>query len=277
MTNTPTTTSTGTNPTNTDTDTDTKPSDNPPSQEQPQTQDPQKEKQNTKKLINLLRGWPAPALLPAAGLQAAASHVLSDPELAVPVLQYGIDPGFQPLREELARWLGEVYRYAGAWGGYQGAAGLGGSGDGGDGDGGSGGGGWSGNDEGSDGSGTGSGESGSASGNAGGESEAGNITADEITITGGASQALATVLQGFTDPGYTRAVWVVAPCYFMACPIFEDSGFRGRLRAVPEDEAGVDVGVLERRLKECEAEPWEVRSLFLSRALPVQFPNNALY
>ncbi|KAH6855637.1 pyridoxal phosphate-dependent transferase [Chaetomium sp. MPI-CAGE-AT-0009] len=83
------------------------------------------------------------------------------------------------------------------------------------------------------------------------------MTADEFAITGGASQALACVLQSFTDPGYTRAVWVVAPCYFLACPIFEDCGFRGRLRAVPEDEAGVDVEVLERRLRECEGEPWE--------------------
>ncbi|KAH6632783.1 pyridoxal phosphate-dependent transferase [Chaetomium tenue] len=225
------------NPTNTNTETNT--AANPPSQ--PEDEDPQKN--NTppkKKLINLLRGWPAPALLPAAGLQAAASAVLSDPELAVPVLQYGIDPGFQPLREEVARWLGGVYSWGGAWGRNEGSGGEGGGG-------------------GSCGA-EGKGGSGGSGGSGGGSETAargGNITADEITITGGASQALATVLQGFTDPGYTRAVWVVAPCYFMACPIFEDSGFRGRLRAVPEDEAGVDVGVLERKLKECEAEPWE--------------------
>lgn len=142
------------------------------------------------------------------------------------------------MREEVARWLGGVYSYGGAWSGEGGGGG----------------------ESGGDGSGDG-GEGGSGNRSA---TRGGNITADEITITGGASQALATVLQGFTDPGYTRAVWVVAPCYFMACPIFEDSGFRGRLRAVPEDEAGVDVGVLERKLKECEAEPWEVGTLSLS-------------
>ena len=50
--------------------------------------------------------------------------------------------------------------------------------------------------------------------------------------SGGASQSVANILQSFTDPEYTRAVWAVAPCYHLMCPIFEDSGFRGRLRAV---------------------------------------------
>jgi DNA-binding transcriptional MocR family regulator len=249
MTNAPT-------PTSSSTGNHTNPDDNPPHHQNNQQPLQRKEEEEKKKLINLLRGWPAPSLLPVVGLQAAATHVLSDPELAVPVLQYGIDPGFQPLREELARWLGEVYHYPAAWRGpldVYGAArddesgGAGGEGGGG-----------------------GSGEKENESASGGGESKGGNMTADEITITGGASQALATVLQGFTDPGYTRAVWVVAPCYFMACPIFEDSGFRGRLRAVPEDEAGVDIGVLERRLKECEDEPWEVR-FFLTFLLCYSF------
>jgi hypothetical protein len=38
---------------------------------------------------------------------------------------------------------------------------------------------------------------------------------------------------------------MVAPCYFLACRIFEDAGFVGRLRAVPEDEEGIDVEYLE--------------------------------
>ncbi|KAK3293893.1 pyridoxal phosphate-dependent transferase [Chaetomium fimeti] len=211
------TTNTANPPTITTITTDT----NPPQQPPPQTP--------KKKLINLLRGWPAPSLLPAAGLQAAATYVLSNPELAVPVLQYAPDPGYQPLREELARWLGGVYAYAGAWNS-SGDRELKG--------------------------GRGGGESGE-SGGGGSGSDGGNMTADEFAITGGASQALACVLQSFTDPGYTRAVWVVAPCYFLACAIFEDCGFHGRLRAVPEDEVGVDVGVLERRLRECEEEPWE--------------------
>ena len=150
-------------------------------------------KNETKKLINLLRGWPSPDLLPSAPLRSAADYVLADRSIAVPVLQYAIDPGYQPLREELARWLTTQYGFFS------------------------------------------------------------EIKADEIAITGGASQSLACVLQSFTDPGYTRAVWAVAPCYFMACPIFEDSGFWGRLRAVPEDEEGVDVEALGRGLVEMDA------------------------
>ncbi|KAL2266880.1 hypothetical protein VTJ83DRAFT_4157 [Remersonia thermophila] len=161
-----------------------------------------------KKPINLLRGWPAPSLLPAAQLRAAAGQVLADPDVAVPMLEYAIDPGFQPLREELARWLGEVYpAYS---------------------------------------RGTAEGR-GRGHGNGGG---GGLFAADEIAITGGASQGLACLLQSYTDPLYTRAVWVVAPCYFLACPIFEDAGFRGRLRAVPEDDGGIDLAALERGLKE---------------------------
>ncbi|KAK4099304.1 PLP-dependent transferase [Parathielavia hyrcaniae] len=166
----------------------------------------------TKHLINLLRGWPAPALLPASQLKSAAEYVLSDPAISVPVLQYGIDPGYQPLREEIAKWLSGIYQYHDAPEPRPPRS----------------------------------------------EGE-GCIRADEITITGGASQALACVLQSFTDPGYTRAVWVVAPCYFMGCAIFEDNGFRGRLRALPEDEGGVDVTVLEELIRKCDAEVWEHR------------------
>jgi len=137
-----------------------------------------------KRPINLLRGWPSPDLLPAAALKAAANRLLSDPAAFVPALQYGPDPGHQPLREELARWLGDFY-------------GVG-------------------------------------------------PDAARICITGGASQNIACVLQSFTDPAYTRAVWMAAPCYYLACPIFADSGFAGRMRAVPEDDEGIDLAYLEK-------------------------------
>lgn len=45
-----------------------------------------------------------------------------------------------------------------------------------------------------------------------------------------------------------------APCYYLACPIFEDSGFKGRLRAVPEDSEGIDLEWLEGGLKGFERE-----------------------
>lgn len=73
-----------------------------------------------------------------------------------------------------------------------------------------------------------------------------------ICITGGASQNLACVLQTFTDPVYTRNIWMVSPTYFLACRIFEDSGFAGRLRAVPEDEEGIDIEFLEKQIKAIE-------------------------
>ncbi|KAI9932052.1 hypothetical protein AWENTII_010373 [Aspergillus wentii] len=78
------------------------------------------------------------------------------------------------------------------------------------------------------------------------------VTADRICITGGASQNLACVLQVFADPGYTRNVWMVAPGYHLACRIFDDAGFAGRLRAVPEDEEGLNVGFFRGALEAAE-------------------------
>jgi DNA-binding transcriptional MocR family regulator len=72
---------------------------------------------------------------------------------------------------------------------------------------------------------------------------------ERICITGGASQNLACMLQVFTDPVYTRA-WMVAPCYFLACQIFNDSGLK--MTAVGEGEEGVDLQALEEGLEKCE-------------------------
>lgn len=77
---------------------------------------------------------------------------------------------------------------------------------------------------------------------------------ERICITGGASQSAACILQSFTDPAVTRAVWVIAPCYYLACKIFEDAGFAGRLRAMPEDEEGIDLEELERKIVALEKE-----------------------
>ena len=80
------------------------------------------------------------------------------------------------------------------------------------------------------------------------------IPAERICITGGASQNLACILQVFSDPLFTRNVWMVSPTYFLACRIFEDSGFHGRLRSVPEDEEGVDIEYLRKALHQSEME-----------------------
>ncbi|KAL2206705.1 PLP-dependent transferase [Sarocladium strictum] len=77
---------------------------------------------------------------------------------------------------------------------------------------------------------------------------------ERICVTGGASQNLANILLSFTDVDVTRAVWMTAPCYHLACSIFEDAGFQGRLKAVPEDEDGIDVDILERKMSALEAE-----------------------
>ena len=78
------------------------------------------------------------------------------------------------------------------------------------------------------------------------------VTPSRITITGGASQNIGCMLQVFTDPSYTRNVWIVAPAYMLAFRIFQDSGFAGRLKAVPEDEEGVDLEFLRRGLRRSE-------------------------
>lgn len=77
---------------------------------------------------------------------------------------------------------------------------------------------------------------------------------ERICITGGASQNLACILQSFSDVNYTKAVWMVAPCYHLAAAIFEDSGFGGKMKATPEDEEGIDLEVLESKIEALEQE-----------------------
>lgn len=148
-----------------------------------------------KRQINLLRGWPNPALLPAAPIQSAAHAALSQPAISTPGLLYGPDPGYQPLRESISRWLAQFYSIPAQ----------------------------------------------------DGETEV--QAAERICITGGASQNLACILQVFTDPLYTQA-WMVAPCFFLACRIFDDSGLK--TRAVGEGEEGVDLRALEEGMKAYE-------------------------
>ncbi|KAH8893297.1 PLP-dependent transferase [Thozetella sp. PMI_491] len=88
---------------------------------------------------------------------------------------------------------------------------------------------------------------------------AGSIAPERIGVTNGASNGLATVLQKYTDPAFTRAVWMVEPTYFLACPIFRDAGLGSRIRGVPEDKEGVNLAALEQRMQAVDKE-WEARS-----------------
>lgn len=78
------------------------------------------------------------------------------------------------------------------------------------------------------------------------------ISEDRVCITGGASQNLACLLQVFTDPAYTRNVWIVAPAYMLSFNIFKDSGFNDKLRAVPEDPEGLDIEYLRWEIRKSE-------------------------
>lgn len=78
-------------------------------------------------------------------------------------------------------------------------------------------------------------------------------TAPNICVTNGASPNLANMMLKFTEPGYTRRVWMIEPSYFRACAIFTDCGYGGRLRGVPEDEEGIDISFLRSSLEACEA------------------------
>ncbi|TVY53571.1 Uncharacterized protein LSUE1_G010204, partial [Lachnellula suecica] len=75
------------------------------------------------------------------------------------------------------------------------------------------------------------------------------ITPDRILISCGASHNLASILQMFSDPLYTRGIWMIEPTYFLACDIFANAGFQGRLHGVPEDDEGVDVEFLRSALR----------------------------
>lgn len=59
--------------------------------------------------IDFLRGWPAQSLLPAAQISAASLSALSNPDIALPGLNYGDDEGYLPLRQNLAEYLTKHY------------------------------------------------------------------------------------------------------------------------------------------------------------------------
>ncbi|KAF2023986.1 PLP-dependent transferase [Setomelanomma holmii] len=77
-----------------------------------------------------------------------------------------------------------------------------------------------------------------------------SLSFDRICVTNGASGNLNNVLARFTEPGYTRNIWMVEPSYFLACPISVDSGFQGVMKCVPEDDEGLDIAFLRKGLQD---------------------------
>lgn len=142
--------------------------------------------------INLVRGSPNPCLLPVQLIKDAVQAALSVPSIAKDGFLYGPDPGYEPLREAMAHWLGEFY------------------------------------------------------------APKRDVSPERICITGGASQNLGCLLNVYTDPEFTRNIWIVAPAYFLAFRIFEDAGFAKRMRAVPEDGEGIDLAFLRAEIKKSE-------------------------
>lgn len=101
--------------------------------------------------------------------------------------------------------------------------------------------------------------------------------ASRICITGGASQNTACLLQTFTDPVYTRNVWMIAPAYMLAFRIFDDAGLHRKLRAVPEDDEGVDIEFLRRALKQDAEDARKAKDQVEGPVYKVQRPWNKFY
>lgn len=62
-----------------------------------------------KRTIDLLKGYPNPALLPAQAISDAASSALSNQAVATAGLSYGADEGYEPFREAIADWNSSFY------------------------------------------------------------------------------------------------------------------------------------------------------------------------
>lgn len=219
--------------------------------------------------IDLARATPTPWLLPAASLAYAARSVLTDPFGYADALQYGPSLGSAHLRAEIADWLRKHYRPSSdpdslpptplstststSNGGYLDVTGNHRS--------------WAPTRWG-----------GIVGGGGGGGGEEAEV--DRLCITGGASQNLASVLARFTEPVYTRAVWIVAPCATRRRRTFEDAGLGARVHVVGEGVRGegVDLLALERGMAEVDAAmeeytrvPVRLKAPFRSGALSSSF------
>lgn len=78
---------------------------------------------------------------------------------------------------------------------------------------------------------------------------------DHLCVTGGASQGLSVILQMFSDPVVTKAVWMTAPCFFAARKVFQDAGLTGKLRGVNEfDDGSIDLEYLQMEMTKLDSQ-----------------------
>lgn len=103
-------------------------------------------------------------------------------------------------------------------------------------------------------------------------------TPDRIFTTNGASAGIGYLLSRFTDATYTRMIWMVEPTYFLACPVFEQAGFEGRLRGVPEDDQGIDLDYLRNAMIQVNnEEKYETNGVTGSRAHSKKLYRHVIY
>ncbi|KAA8913934.1 pyridoxal phosphate-dependent transferase [Sphaerosporella brunnea] len=98
------------------------------------------------------------------------------------------------------------------------------------------------------------------------------IKVEDICITGGASQGLAAILQKFSDPVYTRSVWLVAPSPRKCVRIFEDAGLEGKIQYVAEDANGIELEALARGMSEAEARATAAVNIRPAFKAPEKYP-----
>ncbi|KAG8630483.1 hypothetical protein KVT40_002102 [Elsinoe batatas] len=64
---------------------------------------------DSRRTIDLLKGYPNPSLLPAQAISDAARAILADSVVSTPALLYGADEGYLPFRQAVADWNTSFY------------------------------------------------------------------------------------------------------------------------------------------------------------------------
>ena len=74
------------------------------------------------------------------------------------------------------------------------------------------------------------------------------VTAAQLLLTVGASQAIDLICNNFTRPG--DVIFVEEPTFFLILGLFRDHGLN--IVSIPLDEEGIDLAVLEEKLGQCQ-------------------------